>query len=91
VIVERPPKESWEDYARRLEQENHKLRAINREERAMLEAELKLQPQLIEGLEWALSIIDDYFKQTGKIGFAESLVYTAQKKLVQKCRKETSG
>lgn len=33
----------------------------------------------IEYLDWALSIIDDYFQRYGDIGFAEAIIWKAAK------------
>jgi hypothetical protein len=40
--------------------------------------------KLREYLSWALSIIDENFKETGKIGFAEVIVYRAAKSYLKK-------
>jgi hypothetical protein len=37
-------------------------------------------------LEWALSIIDDYFQQTGEIGIAEAVIFKAAKKHCIECK-----
>lgn len=42
----------------------------------------------LEYLVWALSIIDDYYKRTGEIGFAEAIVWKAAK---AHCRAEQKG
>jgi len=43
--------------------------------------------KLIEHLEWALSMIDENFKDTGKIGVAEVVVYKAAKSFVKEIKK----
>lgn len=35
--------------------------------------------KMVEFLEWALSMVDENYKETGKIGFAEVIVYKAAK------------
>ena len=47
----------------------------------------KLQEEnekLREYLKWALSMIDENFKETGEIGFAEVIVYKAAKSYIEK-------
>ena len=40
--------------------------------------------KLREYLSWALSMIDENFKETGKIGIAEVIVYKAAKSYLKK-------
>jgi hypothetical protein len=40
--------------------------------------------KLQEYLGWALSIIDSYFQETGKIGMAEAIIYKAAKSYIKK-------
>jgi hypothetical protein len=43
----------------------------------------KTEKKLAEYLEWALSMIDENFKDTGKIGVAEVVVYKAAQRFLK--------
>ena len=42
----------------------------------------------LEYLEWALSVIDDYYNKTGEIGFGEVIVWKAAKEHCRQAHQE---
>jgi hypothetical protein len=42
--------------------------------------------KLVEFLEWALEMIDNNFKEFGKIGFAEIIVYKAARAFIKQVK-----
>jgi len=48
----------------------------------------KREKKLIEYLNWALEMIDNNFKETGKIDIAEVIVYKAAKNFVKTLKEE---